>query len=123
MSIIIRSQGFSVTTALRAHVMRRFSVALRPFDDSVMRLSVYLKDLNGSDKGGMDKCVLVNIQIPSLEPITVETISHDLYSAVSVGARRTRRAVQRALRRHRHLERRVVRQPQLSLPANTAAPG
>ena len=113
MSIIIRSQGFSVTGAIRAHLMRRFSVALRQFDAGAMRLSVYLKDLNGGEKGGMDKCVLVSIQIPSLEPITVETTSHDLYIAISLGARRTRRAVQRALRRHRHLERRVVRQPQL----------
>jgi ribosome-associated translation inhibitor RaiA len=120
MAIIIRSQGFSVTEAIRAHLMRRFSVALHQFDAGAMRLSVYLKDLNGGDKGGMDKCVLVNIQIPSLEPITVETTSHDLYIAISLGARRTRRALQRALRRHRHLERRVVRQPQLPA-AETAA--
>jgi ribosomal subunit interface protein len=119
----IRSQGFSITSAIRAHLERRFTLALDEFSGRITRVDVSLKDLNGADKGGEDKSVLVHVQLPAQAPVTVETTSHDLYLAISLGARRTRRALFRSLRRHQRFERAEVRRFRLPGPVDTAMSG
>jgi hypothetical protein len=57
--------------------------------------------------------VLVNIQLPAQAPVIVETISHDLYNAINIAARRTGRTVKRALRRQQRLEQREIRRLRL----------
>lgn len=118
MTTIIRSQDFPLTDAIRTHLMRRFTLALREFDDRLSRVEVSLRDLNGPDKGGKDKSVQVHARLPGQPPVVVETASHDLYLAISVAARRSRRAIKRALRRQQHIERqerRGLRVPQLGM--------
>ena len=109
MTLIVRSQDFPLTEAIHAHLERRFTAALKQFDDRITRITIFLKDLNGAGKGGKDKCVLVNIQLPAQAPVIVETVSHDLYSAINIAARRTGRTVKRALRRQQRFEQREVR--------------
>jgi ribosomal subunit interface protein len=99
MTMIVRSQNFPLTEAIHAHLERRFTAALNQFGDRVTRINIFLKDLNGAGKGGEDKCVLVNIQLPAQAPVIVETTSNDLYSAINIAARRSGRSVKRALRR------------------------
>jgi len=99
MTMIVRSQNFPLTEAIHAHLERRFSAALNQFGDRVTRINIFLKDLNGAAKGGEDKCVLVNIQLPAQAPVIIETTSNDLYSAINIAARRSVRSIKRALRR------------------------
>lgn len=99
MTTIIHSKGFPLTSEARAHLMRRFTFALHRFEDQITMTEVYFKDLNGAGKGGEDKSVLV------------KTVSHDLYIAISVAAKRCKRAVRRNLkfsRRIRHMGLRQV---------------
>jgi len=103
MTLIVRSQNFPLTEAIHAHLERRFTAALNPFGDSVTRVNIFLKDINGAGKGGEDKCVLVNIQLSAQPPVVVETISDDLYGAINIAARRTGRSVKRSLRRQQRL--------------------
>jgi putative sigma-54 modulation protein len=105
MTIIIRSQDFTLTDAIRTHLMRRFTQALHEFDGRLSRVDVSLRDLNGPDKGGDDKSVQVHARLPGQPPVVIATASHDLYLAISIAARRTRRAIKRALRRQQHVER------------------
>ena len=109
MTLIVRSQNFPLTEAIHAHLERRFTVALKQFDDRITRMTIFLKDLNGAGKGGEDKSVLVNIQLPSQAPVIVETISNDLYSAINIAARRTGRTVKRAVCRQQRFEQREAR--------------
>ena len=99
MTMIVRSQSFPLTEAIHTHLERRFSAALNQFGDRVTRINIFLKDLNGAGKGGEDKCVLVNIQLPAQAPVIIETTSNDLYSAINIAARRSVRSIKRALRR------------------------
>lgn len=118
MTTIIRSQDFTLTDAIRTHLLRRFALALREFDGKLSRVEVSLRDLNGPDKGGEDKSVQVHVRMPGQPPVAIETTSHDLYLAISIAARRTRRAIKRALRRQQRFERqerRELRAPQLGL--------
>jgi putative sigma-54 modulation protein len=113
MTLIVRSQVFPLTEAIHAHLERRFTAALKQFDDRITRITIFLKDLNGAGKGGEDKCVLVNIQLPAQAPVIVETISNDLYSAINIAARRTGRTVKRALCRQQRFDQRETRRLRL----------
>lgn len=115
----IHAQGFSVTPAIREHVSRRLTVALERFSNQISQVDVFMKDLNGSGKGGEDQRVLVNVRISGQPDIVTETVSHDLYASISLAARRTRRVVRRAVKRHHRLDRQSIRQ--LCLPAPEAA--
>jgi ribosome-associated translation inhibitor RaiA len=111
MTTIIHSKGFPLTSEARAHLMRRFTFALHRFEDKITMTEVYFKDLNGAGKGGEDKSVLVKIRLRGRPPVVVETVSHDLYIAISVAAKRCKRAVRRNLkfsRRIRHMGLRQV---------------
>jgi len=123
MTPTIRSQGFSITSPIRAHLERRFTLALDEFSDRITRVNVFLKDINGAHKGGEDKSVLVHVQLPAQAPVTVETTSHDLYLAISLAARRTRRALFRSLRRQQRFERAKVRRFRLPGSVDTALSG
>lgn len=103
MTLIVRSQNFPLTEAIHAHLERRFTAALKQFGDNVIRINVFLKDLNGAGKGGEDKCVLANIHLSAQPPVIVETTSDDLYRAINIAARRTGRSVKRTLRRQQRL--------------------
>lgn len=113
MTKIIHSLNFPLTEAIHAHLDRRFKTVLNQFGDRITSIRIYLKDLNGADKGGEDKSVLINVQLPAQAPVIVETTSHDLYLAINVAARRTGRALKRSLRRQRRLEQREQRQLRL----------
>ena len=116
MTTIVNAQGFTVTPAIRAHLNRRFTLALDRFQNRIIHLEVFMKDLNGSGKGGEDQSVLVSVSLRGQPKVITETVSHDLYHSISMAARRTRRAVARSLSRHDRIKRREV--GQLCLPSS-----
>ena len=109
MNINTHAKDFELTRALDRAVRDRMRRALSRIDENVIAVDVYLKDTNGP-KGGMDKHVLIRIFLRSRRTITVETRRDDLYAAIEVGAKRTKRAVRRHLRRSRHVEARRLRE-------------
>lgn len=124
MTTIIRAQGFKLTPAIRKHLENRFERALDDFGDDVSRVEVFIGDLNGPTRGGSDKSVRVDARLPGLAPVTVESVSDDLYAAIASAAKRTRRAVGRAVgRRHRVRSsgNRRLRLPHLGIRRATAS--
>ena len=106
MTTIIHSKDFSLTSETRAHLMRRFSFALYRFEDQITLTEFYFKDLNGASKGGEDKSVLVKIRLRGRPPVVIEAVSHNVSIAISIAAKRCKRAVRRNLkfsRRIRHM--------------------
>lgn len=101
MATIIHSKGFPLTSEARAHLMRRFTFALSRFEDKITLTEVFFKDLNGAVKGGEDKSILVKVRLRGRPPVVVETVSHDVHIAISVAAKRCKRAVRRSLRQSR----------------------
>ncbi|MBT8071207.1 MAG: HPF/RaiA family ribosome-associated protein [Gammaproteobacteria bacterium] len=113
MRTIIHSQGISITDAIRNHLERRLTTSLRRFEQRISFVEVYIRDLNGSDKGGEDKRVLLKVHVPCLSAVVVENASDDLYKSISVAARRAKRALQRALSRQQRIERKQFLQKEL----------
>ena len=105
MNVRIQTQGFAVTPPIGARVHERFGQALDRYADELIDVDVFLKDVNGP-KGGNDKQVTVRLQIRRLAPLTISTTHHDLYRAIDVSAKRSRRAVRRAVKKKKLIRRR-----------------
>lgn len=116
---VINAQGFTVTPAIRAHLTRRFSLALERFNHRIIHLEVFMKDLNGTGKGGEDQSVVVSVSLRGQPNVITETVTHDLYLSISTAARRTRSALARSLNRHDRINRRDI--GQLCLPRSMTA--
>jgi len=119
MTTVVNVQGFTVTPAIRAHLTRRFALALERFQNRIIHLEVFMKDLNGAGKCGEDQSVLVSVSLRGQPKVITETVSHDLYLSISMAARRTRSAVTRSLKRHDRINRLDI--SQLCLPPSMTA--
>jgi len=120
MQTIIHSQGFSVTDPIKVHLSRRLSLAIGQFDRNITKVNVFLKDINGAGKGGEDKNVLVEIHLRAQAPLVVEETSNDLYMAISIAARKARRAIKRTMHKLRRFDRGEPLQLRLNGPAGIA---
>ena len=101
MQIHIHTQGFSLTEGLREHVEKRVAYALSHGDDSIMRLTVRLSDINGP-RGGDDKRCLIEARLKHAPALVVEDVQSDLYVAIDRAAERAGRTLARRLARGRH---------------------
>lgn len=108
MFISSRTQGFELSSAIDAFVQTEVEAMLERFSDEIVSVDVFMKDTNGP-KGGIDKQVLMRIQMRGRQQITLQTIGDDLYAAVKLSAKRARRAVRRNLRKARRFNRLSLR--------------
>lgn len=98
MRIVSRAQGFELSSAIDTFVRDQLSTALGRFSEEVGSVDVFLADVNGP-KGGIDKQVLVRVQIRGRRQITLQTTNTNLYAAIRISAKRAKRAVRRSLRK------------------------
>jgi ribosome-associated translation inhibitor RaiA len=108
MNITTTTQGFELNSAIDAFVKNRLRVALKRLSASVVAIDVFAKDTNGP-KGGIDKSVIIRIQLPQRQVLAIETTHENLYAAIEKGAKRSKRAVRRHLRKARQVERQRLR--------------
>lgn len=100
MQIEIQTRQFSLTDAMRIHILRRLGFALGNRHLDIDRISVKLSDVNGP-RGGLDKRCLIHIVLPRLKSVIVEYIEVDMYVAIDRAAEKATRAVARRLDKQR----------------------
>lgn len=100
MNVEIRTRGFPITPGLQANVERRLAFALDRHEDRIGHVKVTLGDVNGP-KGGPDKLCRVEAHVRGGRTVHVSVVDADAYAAIAVAARRTGRAVARAIERER----------------------
>jgi len=105
MKIRIQSQGFTLTPAICGRVNKKLDSLLSRFDDELISVDVYLKDLNGP-KGGYDKQAIIRVQLRHLAPVSISTTHTDLYKSIDVSVRRLLRSVRRTVSRRNLINRR-----------------
>jgi len=105
MKVRIQSQGFTLTPTISARAHKRLSGLLDRYDEEVISVDVYLKDLNGP-KGGYDKQAIIRVQLRHLPPVSISTTHTDLYKAIDVSVRRLLRSVRRTVTRKKLINRR-----------------
>jgi len=108
MNITTRTQGFEMSDAINQFVRRRLNTVLRRFDDDITAVDVYMKDENGP-KGGVDKRVIIRVRLRNRQVFAVDTEREDLYAAMELGVKRTKRVIRRQLRKSRRVSRLSLR--------------
>ncbi|MFK8029638.1 MAG: HPF/RaiA family ribosome-associated protein [Gammaproteobacteria bacterium] len=109
MNIHLHTQGFDLTPAIEAHAKDQMRFHLAHFDECIVAADVYMKDINGP-KGGPDKKVLIRLQLTSKTDVTIERTRSNLYTAIAVAARQSKRSVRRTLNKSRRMEKFALRQ-------------
>ncbi len=108
MNITARAQGFDLSQAIDAFVREELRLALQRFSADILSVDVFLKDTNGP-KGGVDKQVLVRIRLRNGQLLAMSTTREDLYAAIKVSVKRSKRVVRRTLRKSRRIEKQRLR--------------
>mgnify|MGYP001818230079 FL=1 len=108
MNITIRAQHFELSDPIRSFVHDKLESALSRFGDDVLSVDVFCTDVNGP-KGGPDKRVVLRIQLRRRHQVTVESLHHDLYIAISKCSGKARRVVRRKIRKFRKVQKLSLR--------------
>ncbi len=108
MKIYLESQGFELTSAIRAHITKQLNFNLANFESHIMSVEVFVRDINGP-KGGADMKALINVKLDAGQPIKVESTRSNLYASVVLAARQAKRAVRRTLNKQRRMEKLALR--------------
>ena len=100
MTTIFRSPNFLLTSEIRAHLARRFILALKRYEKRISLVEIYIEDLaeSGHEERGIE--VVVEVSLHGMQPVVATMVSYEPYSAISIAAKRTRRAVKRAIRHY-----------------------
>jgi ribosomal subunit interface protein len=109
MRIEIQARKLSLPGRLRRQTERRIRAALTRFDERIMRVSLWLSDVNGP-RGGSDKNCQVQIVMPGKPDVVIDETRDNLYAAINRALERAGQTVVRRLDRKR---RRVKRAPQI----------
>ena len=108
MNISSRAQGFELSSAIDRFVRDEIRSSLERYTEDVISVDVFMKDTNGP-KGGIDKQVVLRIQLRGRQQITLQTTREDLYAAVRITIKRAKRAVRRSVRKARRFEKLTLR--------------
>jgi hypothetical protein len=96
MDINVSAHGLRFDADTDGFVRKQIHAALLRFEEQVVSVDVFLKDVNGP-KGGVDKQVLVRVRLRNRQVIATEIARSRLRAAVVVSARKAKRAVRRSL--------------------------
>lgn len=101
MQVRIHSHGIHADSELRRAIERRLDLSLGRFESRIQDVRVWLSDDNGP-RGGLDKTVRVELDLPGTRGIRVEQTATSWQEAVDVATGRMGRAAAREIERRRN---------------------
>lgn len=109
MNITTRANDFALTESIDTFVRDELQSAFQRLDAEIISIDVSMRDANGP-KGGIDKQVLICVRLRNRQQVALDTAHENLYGAIKTGVKRTRRTVQRALRKSQRVDRQSLRE-------------
>lgn len=100
MQLNIQTAGFSVTDSLKEYTTRHMQFALNRNDALIVRVRIWLADINGP-RGGIDKRCQIELKLAGQNNIVIEDVETDLYVAIDRACARCMRTLNRRLERAR----------------------
>ncbi len=98
MNINVSTQGIRGDSGTESFVREQIQSALQRFEEQVVSVDAFLKDINGP-KGGIDKQALIRVRLRNRQVIATEIARAQLRAAVIVSVRKAKRAVRRSLKK------------------------
>ena len=99
MRVQIQVIGLQGAAKLRRFAAQKLDVALACFPDGIEAASVRLRDINGADRGGVDKLCRVVLTLKGNAVVVVEELGSNILQAIERAAERLRQRVSRQLSR------------------------
>lgn len=99
MRVQIQVIGLPGSSKLRRFAAQKLDVALSCFSDGIEAASVRLRDINGADRGGVDKLCRVAITLKGNSVVVIEELGSNILLAIERAVDRLRQRVSRQLSR------------------------
>lgn len=110
MHIQIQVKGLPQSSKLRYYASHRLNGALDCFAHAIQDASMRLTDINGPDRGGVDKLCRVVLRMKDSSIVVIEELGADIAAAISRVADRLHENVARQLSKSMRINRTGVRQ-------------
>ena len=117
MRVQIQVIGLQGAAKLRRFAAQKLDVALACFPDGIEAASVRLRDINGADRGGVDKLCRVVLTLKGNAVVVIEELGSNILQAIERATERLRLRVSRQLARVVKANRSGTPPDKLSLPA------
>jgi len=98
------SKLVEVDETVRARIERRLRFRFDRFSPRIVRVKVWIKDLNGP-RGGADKVCAIDVRLRPMGVLFVEDVAEDVLVAADRASERVARSISRAIKCMRNLER------------------
>ena len=113
MRVQIQVIGLQGAAKLRRFAAQKLDVALACFPDGIEAASVRLRDINGADRGGVDKLCRVVLRLKDNSVLVIEDLGVNMMEVIDRVADRLHHTVARQLSRLARVERAGIRQSSL----------
>lgn len=97
MQIEFESESSLMSDALKQHAENELRKVERRWGDQLTRIRVFIKDVNSSGKGGVDKHCLIEARPAGTNPVSAENSAVDAYDAVKGAAEKLKRVLEHTL--------------------------
>ena len=104
MRVQIQVIGLPGSSKLRRFAAQKLDVALSCFSDGIEAASVRLRDINGADRGGVDKLCRIALTLKGHSAVVIEELGSNIQRSIE-------RATERLHQRVSHQLARVVKVP------------
>ncbi|MDP3540204.1 MAG: HPF/RaiA family ribosome-associated protein [Azonexus sp.] len=117
MHVQIQVKGLSKATQLRRFASRKLEAALSRFSHVIQDVNVRINDINGPDRGGVDKLCRVVLRFKDNSIIVIEELGSEVLQVIDRVADRLHQIVSRQLSHLVKVDQHGIRQSKL-LAAN-----
>lgn len=118
MRVQIQIKGLPRAARLRSFATHRLEAAVARFADAIQEASMWLGDINGPERGGVDKLCRVVLRLKDNSIVVIEDLGADMTRVIGRVIDRLQQSVSRQLSRLAAVDRNGLRQNALALPAN-----
>jgi ribosome-associated translation inhibitor RaiA len=109
MQMKIQIKGLPGASKLRRVAANKMDVALGRYSHAIQAVSVHLDDINGPDRGGVDKLCRVVLRMKDSSVLVIEELGSDMARVIDRVADRLHQSVARQLSRLIGIDRNGVR--------------
>lgn len=110
MQVQIQVKGLPGSSKLRRFAAHKLDVALSRFSHAIQDASMRLGDINGPERGGVDKLCRVVLKMKNNSIIVIEDLGTDMAQVIDRVADRLHQSVSRQLSRLGKIDRSGMRQ-------------
>jgi hypothetical protein len=117
MQVQVQVKGLSKAAGLRAFATCKLKATLSRYAHAVQDVTVRMSDINGPDRGGVDKLCRVVLRLSNSTVIVIEDIGVNMMEVIDRVASRVHHAVSKQLSHLNKVDRTGVRSHSLAVEA------